>query len=163
MSPANTPVVDVQVACDDNDVPAPGDIEAWVVRALLASGREYPHGAELSVRVVDTGEIQALNRDYRDQDKPTNVLSFPGGAIAGLPPEEAPVLGDIVICADIVSCEASDQGKAAADHWAHMLVHGALHLIGYDHGNATDAAEMEGLETRILRQYGLEDPYGESR
>ena len=163
MSQNFAPVVYVQIACNNNDVLPPAEIEAWVVRALLASGQEFAARTELSVRVVDTGEIQALNRDYRQQDKPTNVLSFPAGPVAGLPAEEATVLGDIVVCADVVSREAAEQGKPAADHWAHMLVHGALHLVGYDHGNASDAAEMEELETTILGQYGLRDPYGESR
>ncbi len=163
MSQDFAPEVDVQIACDNNDVLAPAEIEAWVVRALIASGREFAAKAELSVRVVDTGEIQDLNRDYRQQDKPTNVLSFPGGPVEGLPAGEATVLGDIVVCADVVSREAAEQGKPVADHWAHMLVHGTLHLLGFDHGNASDAAEMEGLETKILGRYGLRDPYGESR
>jgi len=157
------PEVDVQIACDNNDVLAPAEIEAWVVRALIASGREFAVKAELSVRVVDTGEIQGLNRDYRQQDKPTNVLSFPGGPVEGLPVDEATVIGDIVVCAEVVSREAAEQGKPVADHWAHMLVHGTLHLLGFDHGNVSDAAEMEGLETKILGEYGLRDPYGESR
>ncbi len=155
--------VDVQIACDNDDVPPPMEIEAWVVRALRASGRTFTAGAELSVRVVDTVDMQAMNRDYRQQDKPTNVLSFPGGPVAGLPDDEATVLGDIVVCADVVSREAAEQGKAVVDHWAHMLVHGTLHLLGYDHGNAAEAAEMEGLERQVLGQYGLRDPYGEPR
>jgi len=163
VSPDITPSVDVQIACSNNDVPPPPEIEAWVVRALLASGRQFAGRAELSVRVVDTGEIQDLNREYRQQDKPTNVLSFPGGPVAGLPAEETTVLGDIVVCADIVGREAAEQGKPVADHWAHMLVHGTLHLLGYDHGDSAEAAEMEGVETRVLRQYGLPDPYGEPR
>ena len=163
MSQDFAPEVDVQIACDNNDVLAPAEIEAWVVRALIASGREFAVKAELSVRVVDTGEIQGLNRDYRQQDKPTNVLSFPGGPVEGLPVDEATVIGDIVVCAEVVSREAAEQGKPVADHWAHMLVHGTLHLLGFDHGNVSDAAEMEGLETKILGEYGLRDPYGESR
>ena len=163
MSQDFAPEVDVQVACDSKDVLAPAEIEAWVVRALIASGREIAAKAELSVRVVDTGEIQDLNRDYRQQDKPTNVLSFPGGPVEGLPVGEATVLGDIVVCADVVSREAAEQGKAVADHWAHMLVHGTLHLVGYDHGNDSEASAMEGVETQTLMQYGLPDPYGESR
>ncbi len=163
MSRDSKPAVDVQIACTNNDVPPPADIEAWVGRALRGSGREFARQADLSVRVVDTGEIRDLNRDYRQQDKPTNVLSFPGGPVAGLPAEEATVIGDVVVCADIVSQEAAEQGKPVAEHWAHMLVHGTLHLLGYDHGNAAEAAEMEGLETKILGLYGLSDPYGASR
>ena len=163
MSRESSPAVDVQIACKNKDVPPTSEIEAWVARALLASGRQFGAQTELSVRVVDTGEIQGLNRDYRQQDKPTNVLSFPGGPVAGLPVEEATVLGDVVVCADVVSREAAEQGKSVAEHWAHMLVHGTLHLLGYDHGNPAEAAEMEGLETKILGQYGLRDPYGEPR
>lgn len=157
------PTVDVQIACRNSDVPPLAEIEAWVARALQASGQKYAGRAELSVRVVDTEEIQNLNRDYRQQDKPTNVLSFPGGPVAGLPAEEATLIGDVIVCADVVSHEAAEQGKTVAEHWAHMLVHGTLHLLGYDHGNASEAAEMEALETKILGQYGLRDPYGESR
>ena len=156
-------IVDVQVACDNKEIPSNTEIASWVTRALLATGRKFDAGTELSVRVVDKGEIQALNRDYREQDKPTNVLSFPAGEVAGLPPEAAVVLGDLVVCADIVSQEADEQGKPVADHWAHMLVHGTLHLLGYDHGDDSEAAAMEGLETQTLTQYGLRDPYGESR
>ena len=103
--------------------------------------------------------MQALNRDYRQQDKVTNVLSFPAGEVAGLPDDASSSLGDIVICAAVVSDEATRQGKAVADHWAHMLVHGTLHLLGYDHDSNTEAVEMEGLETRILASNGLADPY----
>jgi len=156
-------IVDVQMACDKSDVPPARDIESWVARALIAAKREIPSQAEVSVRVVDTDEIQALNVDYRQQDKPTNVLSFPAGPVAGLPLDEASMLGDIVVCADVVSDEAAAQGKSAGDHWAHMLVHGTLHLVGYDHGDDVEAAEMEGLERKILQKYGLQDPYGESR
>ena len=154
-------VVDVQISCDNVDAPTSIEIESWVVRALEATGREFLPGAEVSVRVVDTGEIRALNRDYRQLDRPTNVLSFPADPVVGLPPDEDRAIGDIVVCADVVQNEAAEQGKAAADHWAHMLVHGALHLVGYDHAVDTDAAEMERLEKHILRQYGVADPYGE--
>ena len=163
MSRDSAPAVDVQIACSSNDIPPTSEIEAWVARALRASGEAFAAQAELSVRVVDTREMQDLNREYRQQDKPTNVLSFPGGPVAGLPAGAATILGDVVVCADVVSREAAEQRKPLADHWAHMLVHGTLHLLGYDHGNASQAAEMEGLETRILEQYGLRDPYGESR
>ncbi len=163
MSRNSKPAVDVQIACTNNDIPPREEIEIWVARALQASGRKFAGQAELSVRVVDTGEIQGLNRDYRQQDRPTNVLSFPGGPITGLPAEEAAVIGDVVVCADVVSREAAEQGKPVAEHWAHMLVHGTLHLLGYDHGNAAEAAEMEGLEARVLGQYGLPDPYGATR
>lgn len=160
MSPVTAAVIDVQIACDDRDIPATEQIEAWVSRALAVAGVPNP---EVSVRVVDTSEMQALNRDYREKDQPTNVLSFPAGRIQGLPADTVQVLGDIVVCAAVVSREAAEQGKSVADHWAHMLVHGTLHLAGYDHDNDVEASEMETLERKILQEYGLADPYGESR
>lgn len=155
--------VDVQIACDDSGVPSAEDIESWVTRAVAGSGRTLAGEVEISVRLVDTEEIQSLNRDYRQQDKVTNVLSFPTGAIEGLPADVAQILGDIVICAAVVSDEAARQGKPLDAHWAHMLVHGTLHLLGYDHETDAGAAEMEGLEARILMENGLTDPYTESR
>ncbi len=156
------PVVDVQLACDAAEAPARQAIVAWVRRALQAAGDEPGGAAEVSVRVVDTDEMRNLNRDYRGRDYATNVLSFPAGEIAGLPGDATRLLGDIVICADVVNTEADEQGKTRDDHWAHMLVHGSLHLLGYDHRQDADAAVMEALETRVLTGHGLADPYGES-
>ena len=150
--------IDVQLACDDDEIPQTDVIEAWVVRALEAAGQ--PANAEVSVRVVDSDEIRALNREYRGMDKPTNVLSFPAGPVKGLPDDVPVLLGDIVVCATVVTAEAHEQGKATADHWAHMLVHGTLHLLGYDHDTDSQAEEMEALEKRILAAQGLADPYG---
>lgn len=155
--------VDVQVACDDSDVPSNRKIEFWVTRAIVESGKTLAANAEMSVRVVDREEIRSLNRDYRQMDKATNVLSFPAGRISGLPAEALQLLGDVVICAAVVREEAAEQGKAVDAHWAHMLVHGTLHLLGFDHQTAADAAEMEGLEARILTANGLSDPYLTSR
>ena len=106
--------------------------------------------------------MRTLNRDYRGRDKVTNVLSFPAGDIDGLPAGAAQLLGDIVVCAAVVGEEAARQGKAAGDHWAHMLVHGTLHLLGFDHKSAAEAADMEGLEAHILTAQGLADPYAAS-
>lgn len=111
------------------------------------------------MRVVDSEEMRALNRDYREQDQVTNVLSFPAEPVCGLPGEAPQVLGDIVVCAERVAEEATRQGKSLADHWAHLLVHGTLHLLGYDHQFDAEAAEMEDLEARILAKYGVSDPY----
>ena len=154
------PAVDVQIACDDDGIPDVTDIRAWVQRALAESGA--PPGVEVSVRVVDKKEIRALNRDYRHRDEVTNVLAFPADAIAGLPPGEVRLLGDVVVCAAVVAGEAGAQGKPVREHWAHMLVHGTLHLVGFDHQHESEAAAMEALERRILGRYGLPDPYGES-
>ena len=149
--------VDVQVASDAGDIPPDDAIRDWVVSAAAAAGRDSD--CTVSIRVVDEDEMQALNRDYRDQDKPTNVLSFPAGEIEGLPPGEAPILGDLVVCAGVVTREATEQGKAVADHWSHMVVHGTLHLLGYDHMSEPEAATMEGLERDILAGLGIADPY----
>jgi probable rRNA maturation factor len=155
-------VVDVQVACRDADIPAATEIRNWVARALEGSRKSLAEGTELSVRLVDKEEMRILNRDYRNKDRPTNVLSFPAGAMEGLPAEAGRVLGDIVICAPIVGDEAARQGKSLGDHWAHILVHGTLHLLGYDHDSDTEAVEMEALETHILTANGLKDPYAMS-
>jgi len=155
--------IDVQIACDDSGVPPAREIETWVARAVAESGKKIAGSAELSVRLVDREEIRSLNRDYRQKNAATNVLSFPAGPIEGLPDDAAQALGDIVVCASIVSEEAAVQQKAVADHWAHMLVHGTLHLLGFEHETDADTAEMEGLETRILTGNGLNDPYIESR
>ncbi|MDJ0712255.1 MAG: rRNA maturation RNase YbeY [Woeseiaceae bacterium] len=152
-------LVDVQTACSDDKTPDADAINAWVRRAIQAAGETGDR--EVSVRVVSREEIQALNRDYRGKDAPTNVLSFPTGTIEGLPNDEPVPLGDIVVCAAVVAGEAAEQGKAPASHWAHMLVHGTLHLLGFDHQEAAQAAEMEGMETEILTSHGVRDPYGE--
>jgi probable rRNA maturation factor len=151
--------VDVQLTADDGSVPTADDIATWVNRAVDAAGSTGD--MEVSVRVVSTAEMQQLNSEFRDQDKPTNVLSFPAGDLAGLPDDAARPLGDIVVCAAVVADEAEQQGKAQRDHWAHMIVHGTLHLLGFDHENDSDAAEMEGLEIRILGGHGIANPYGE--
>ena len=150
---------DVQVACDDPDIPATTDIQNWIAAAIEQSGRKPAGDVEVAVRIVDADEIQTLNRLYREKDSPTNVLSFPAGNIDGLPPEEGLLLGDVVVCASIVAAEASEQGKALCDHWAHMMVHGTLHLLGFDHENEAEAVEMEGLETQILASQSVTDPY----
>src|SRR5699024_4314824 len=110
---------------------------------------------QLSVRIVDAAESAALNARYRSRDTPTNVLSFPAGVdMPGLR-----VLGDLAICAAVVEREAREQGKAAAAHWTHMIVHGVLHLLGFDHIADDEAEQMEALERRILARLGYDDPY----
>lgn len=156
-------VVDVQVACNDSGIPSANVIESWVTLAVAGAGRPLARETELSVRLVDREEIKLLNRNYRHKDEVTNVLSFPAGEIDGLPADAVLALGDIVVCAAVVCDEAALQGKSIDDHWAHMLVHGTLHLLGYDHETDAEAAEMEGLEIRILTENGLTNPYVESR
>jgi len=151
--------IDVQIVCEDKGIPGQADIKAWLEAAITQSGRVPTGAAEVAVRIVDADEIRALNSLYREQDKPTNVLSFQAGEIDGLPADAARPLGDIVICASVVASEASDQGKNPGDHWGHLLVHGALHLLGFDHGTDAEAARMEALETEILASKNVADPY----
>lgn len=148
--------VDVQIASVHAAIPAIARIEAWASAALeeLGDDGEPP---DLCIRVVDGEESRELNARYRGHDKPTNVLSFPADVV--LP--EARVLGDIVICAPVVGDEAAEQGKSPDDHFAHMVVHGVLHLSGYDHEQAGEAELMEAIEKKILERVGVADPYAE--
>ena len=150
--------VDVQVACNDPDVPDPAQLQTWVADAIAAAGYVDHARVEVSVRVVDADEIQALNARYRQQDKPTNVLSFPAEP-QPLPDGQPALLGDIVVCAPVVRAEADAQGKVLASHWAHILVHGTLHLLGYDHEDDAEAERMESLESSILAARGIANPY----
>jgi probable rRNA maturation factor len=149
--------IDVQVASGAAGIPSSAAVRGWVEHTVRAAdpGRD----AEVSVRIVDEPEMRALNRDYRDQDKPTNVLAFPAGDPGFLPPGETPLLGDVVVCAGVVAREAAEQGKPLEHHWAHMLVHGTLHLLDFDHASEEQAAVMEALERCILDGFGIADPY----
>jgi probable rRNA maturation factor len=135
-------------------VPDQGQVACWV-EAALGPARE---AAQLTVRVVEREEMTALNETYRRKSGPTNVLSFPFEAPPGV---ELPLLGDIVICAAVVAEEAAAQGKAPEAHWAHMVVHGTLHLLGHDHIEPSEAEAMESLERRTLAGLGYSDPYEE--
>ena len=128
----------------------------WATAAL----RNERETAELSVRIVDEQESAALNQQYRGKSGATNVLSFPFDAVT---PEPLPILGDLVICAPVVIREAQQQNKPAEAHWAHMCVHGVLHLLGYDHAGDSDAQVMEALETTILLDMGFPAPYSEEK
>jgi len=143
--------VEIQIASAES-VPQEEDIRSWITAAL--SGRRQD--TEISVRLVDSAEMSTLNRDYRGKSGPTNVLSFP----AQLPPGvDLPLLGDIVVCVPVVRREAMEQNKSERAHWAHMMVHGTLHLLGYDHIEERDAVEMEALETDILQSLHYDCPY----
>lgn len=159
MSRENDVAVDVDIACDYSGIPTSAAIEGWITSAIRAARPDARYGIEVSVRVVDRDEIQTLNRDYRQCDRATNVLSFPTGDIAGLPDDAPRILGDIVACAPVIAAEAASQGKVPNDHWAHMIVHGALHLLGYEHEDEDDATTMEALEVAILADLGIADPY----
>ena len=147
--------LEVQYAVDDAQVPSRQQFRAWALAALEPLQRSV----ELVIRVVDAAESRQLNSQYRGQDKPTNVLSFPFEAP---PVVESNHLGDLVICAPVVRKEADAQHKREQHHWAHMVVHGVLHLRGYDHQGDEDASEMEALEKQVLEQLGVPDPYRES-
>lgn len=161
MEAANRVRVDVQLGASGRDIPDSATIREWVQRAIDGAG--VAGQMDVSVRVVDADEMQSLNRRYRGQDRATNVLSFPGGPVAGLPADEPKLLGDIVVCAAVVADEAGRQRKSVDEHWAHMLVHGTLHLLGYDHEHDDDAREMEALEATVLRSSGIPDPYRSPR
>ena len=155
--------IDLQVASDASDLPVEADFQRWVDAAL--TGRK--DNAEVSIRLVDNDESQTLNRDYRGKDKPTNVLSFPFEVPAeliemGVDVEEmANAIGDLAISAPVVAEEAKLQKKTLEAHWAHMVVHGCLHLLGYDHIKDEEADIMENLEREILAELGFDDPYQE--
>ncbi|MGQ4879507.1 rRNA maturation RNase YbeY [Billgrantia sp. LNSP4103-1] len=152
MSPA--PIVDRQLAVSGEDLPGQSELEAWVGAVLTRFEHEARH--EVTIRFVDGEEGQALNRDYRGRDKPTNVLSFPFEAPPGV---ELPLLGDLVLCHPVVLQEASEQGKSRKDHYAHLVIHGMLHLLGHDHLDACEAEAMERLEREILAGFAIADPY----
>lgn len=148
--------LDLQSASVQDDLPSADQMDAWV-QATLNGHRE---NAELSIRLVDDTESQTLNRDYRGKDYPTNVLSFPFEAPPGIDDDDIlALIGDLVICAPVVRREAREQGKPEVNHWAHMVVHGTLHLLGYDHIDENDAERMEELERSILATLGFPDPY----
>ena len=153
--------VDVQVAANVSNVPTDSDIRNWLEQVIAQVGNDTSRSIEISVKIVDEVEGRALNRQFRQKDSATNVLSFPllDADLPELPAELPLAMGDIVICASVVAREASEQGKNSSDHWAHMLVHGALHLFGYDHETESQAQEMEMLEARILAVGGVENPY----
>ena len=147
--------VDIQNASAE-PVPDEDDIRSWISDAVQLALPDTPGNHAISVRLVDDAEMTDLNGRYRDKPQPTNVLSFPSELPKDL---DLPLLGDIVICAPVVNREAEQQDKSQAAHWAHMAVHGTLHLLGYDHVENEDAKRMESLETRILADMGLPCPY----
>jgi probable rRNA maturation factor len=158
--------LDIQIAVEDDSWPAEDVLEAMSERVLTAAaefiaaeGQPFPAmPTELSLVFTSDEDIRAMNAEWRKQDKPTNVLSFPAYPIVpGDTP--GPMLGDIIIARETVEREAVDLGKSFDDHLTHLMVHGFLHLFGYDHMEDEEAEEMEGLETRILASLGLSDPY----
>ncbi|WP_439238597.1 rRNA maturation RNase YbeY [Lonepinella sp. BR2919] len=149
----NNVIVDLQIATENQqNLPTLAQFSHWAMQAVRAESLE----PEMTIRIVDEAESHELNLRYRGKDRPTNVLSFPFEC----PDEvELPLLGDLVICRQVVEKEAVEQGKPLIAHWAHLVVHGSLHLLGYDHIEQDEAEEMESLETEIMLGLGFEDPY----
>lgn len=145
-------VLDLQLASEQPQLPTMADFQRWLDAAILPFQTE----AEVTIRVVDAAESRQLNLQYRGKDYATNVLSFPFQCPPGL---TLPLLGDLVICASVVATEAAEQQKPLWAHWAHMVIHGSLHLLGFDHINDEDAEEMEAEEILILQQLGISNPY----
>lgn len=144
--------VDVQYAVMAYGVPSVSDIETWI-GAVVRGRRE---NVQLTVRIVDEEEGTELNERWRQARGPTNVLSFPSEGLEAIAPD---LLGDVVICAPVVESEAREQGKSLTAHWTHMVIHGTLHLLGFDHVDEDHAREMELLEAQILKELGYSDPY----
>ena len=146
-------IIDLQIASENqSNLPTLEQFTLWATQAVRAESVE----PEMTIRIVDEAESHELNLTYRGKDRPTNVLSFPFEC-----PEEVdlPLLGDLIICRQVVEREAEEQGKPLLAHWAHMVVHGSLHLLGYDHIEDDEAEEMESLEAEIMTGLGFEDPY----
>ncbi|MGS2721605.1 rRNA maturation RNase YbeY [Paraglaciecola aestuariivivens] len=155
-------LIDLQIACQDYALPSEAQIQLYLDKLL--ANLELAN-KELTVRIVEEDEIQQLNQQYRGKDSPTNVLSFPFEAPSFFPEQSNldenlnDFLGDIVICAPVVEKEAQAQHKQLNHHWAHMLIHGTLHLLGYDHIEEQDAQVMENIEIAVLKELAIDDPY----
>ena len=147
--------LDIQNVSTSMQVPGRANLERWAAEVLIGR-REYP---EFTIRVVDSAESATLNLRYRGKEGPTNVLSFPFQPPPGLP--ETGLIGDLVICAPVVEREAAEQVKTLEAHWAHMVVHGVLHLLGFDHSEEKEAERMEALEVQLLKELGFPRPYEE--
>ncbi|WP_336605349.1 rRNA maturation RNase YbeY [Stutzerimonas stutzeri] len=154
-------MIELDLQCASNGaVPDEAELRRWCELAL----HQRTADSELTIRLVDEAEGRELNRDYRDKDYATNVLSFPADVPdgpGGVPMLDIPLLGDLVICVPVVEREATEQGKALQAHWAHLVIHGCLHLLGYDHLEDDEAEEMESLERQLLAELGHPDPYAD--
>ena len=161
-SEPRSPLPDIAVLVEAGDWPASAKLRALATRALAAAMARADVSlvpeSEISLVFTDDAHIRQLNRQYRKKDKATNVLSFP--AAAGVIGGVGPLIGDLVFAAETIAAEAERAGVARDDHLTHLIVHGFLHLLGHDHEDDGEAAVMEGLETAILRDLGIADPYG---
>jgi len=149
--------LDTQIASNSAQLPSQDDLQKWCALAL----RQRKNPSELTIRLVDDEEGRTLNQQWRGKDYATNVLSF----VADIPDGilDIPLLGDLVICAPVVEREAQGQSKQLQAHWAHMVIHGCLHLLGYDHIEDEEAQEMEQLEQQLIAELGYADPYAETK
>jgi probable rRNA maturation factor len=157
--------LDVQLAVARVGVPTSKKLQLWARAAYEVHHAAHTHGrkrivqpVQVSLRIVGAAESRKLNREWRDEDHATNVLSFPAGEMPEME-GEVPTLGDLVICLPVVKREALQQGKSLDEHWAHMIIHGVLHLLGYDHEVERDALLMEACEVAILDSLGFANPY----
>jgi probable rRNA maturation factor len=148
-------LIDLQVACTTDELPSQAQLQLWVETAL-STASQTTQTFELTIRLVEPEESQQLNNQFRGQNKPTNVLSFPFEVPEGL---TLNLLGDLVICVDIMKNEAKLQNKKLFDHWAHLVIHGCLHLLGFDHISDIEAVEMEGIEVAALAKLHINNPY----
>lgn len=146
--------LDVIYEVEAENLPSAEQFQRWVETAL----QQAQGNVSLCIQLVDSEDSQALNRDYRGKDKPTNVLSFPSEIPDFVQLEQQP-LGDLAICVEVVAREAQEQHKPVEHHWAHMVIHGCLHLLGYDHIEDEEAEQMEALERELLATLDIADPY----
>ncbi|WP_372761475.1 rRNA maturation RNase YbeY [Pseudoalteromonas sp.] len=147
-----TTVLDLQLACEFDNLPSEAQFLLWADKALS----HYRDESELTIVISDEAQSQQLNNDYRGKNKPTNVLSFEFEAPPGI---DIPLVGDLIICPAIVHAEAIEQEKSFHDHFAHMVIHGCLHLLGFDHIKSEEAFEMESIEKQLLAELNIADPY----
>lgn len=148
--------LDMQIASNSTQLPSQQDLQKWCALAL----RQRSNPSELTIRLVDEAEGRTLNQQWRGKDYATNVLSFVADVPEGI--LDIPLLGDLVICAPVVEREAQEQNKQLQAHWAHMVIHGCLHLLGYDHIEEEDAQEMEQLEQQLMAELSYADPYADT-
>lgn len=145
--------LDIQRIVDSADMPSDAELQQWIELAL----QDYSADAEVVIRIVDSEEITQLNQQYRQKQGATNILSFPLDLPEGV--EGIDLLGDLVVCASVLEEEAQQQNKKLKNHWAHIIIHGILHLLGYDHIEEMDANEMEAKEILMLQKLHINNPY----
>lgn len=151
----------IEITREDETWPDVGLLVERAVSAAVETGRlSHLPGAELSIVLADDAQIRSINAEWRSKDKPTNVLSFPAAPAAQI--ARSPLLGDIILARETIALEAAEGGQSFEDHLSHLVIHGLLHLFGYDHETESEAVVMEALETRILATLGIADPYADA-